>query len=401
MSDAIAQNDLNFSFDILKINKEERLITGIATAENIDLAGEIVDFDASLDAFRNWVGNIREMHSPIAVGKMISFQPTKITFMGKAYRAIEVTVYVSKGAEDTWQKVLDGTLSGFSIGGNVVKRDTIFSKDRNQAVPVIKEYRLGELSLVDSPCNPTSKFSMVKSFDGELIYDGGENMNKDLHNKEDTDILTSVDDLNETQKEGIIKRLSHLMFGAGEEVSKGTSSFSLPEGIIPSTININLGTKGDEMVEKALDETSEDVEEEGTQKVDSSEGEASVEKAEDDTDGGIEMDLEKLQEVFGDLLDSKMETLKADIAEGVDAKIEKVAEEFTEKVDAVKASLEETNEEVTKVAESGGVKKSVDVETVDELEKEEIETIEKSAGDNFWGGVFVPQELTKALGYDS
>ena len=56
--------NFNISFPIDFIKKEERIVVGIATADNIDKAGDIIDFNASLVAFKNWSGNIREMHSP-------------------------------------------------------------------------------------------------------------------------------------------------------------------------------------------------------------------------------------------------------------------------------------------------------------------------------------------------
>lgn len=421
--------DLSFTFDILKVDRERRLVTGIATAENVDLADDVVDFEASLNAFSKWIGNIREMHSPIAVGKMVSYRPTQITFTGKTYRAIEVTVYISKGAEDTWQKVLDGTLSGFSIGGRVLKKESDFDKEGGRTVNVIKEYELGELSLVDSPCNPAAKISMVKkSADGQLVYDGGENMSKDLQNKNDADIVTDVE-LNDAQKEGLVKRMVSVLFGGESEtlakdavttsnsIVYGTTSggYDTTTWTLPTTPNININVnpfdiakgykedakKSEDMEdEEETDEEVEKAEEESTEKVEKSEEEASdsVEKAEDDTDGGEDMDFEKLSEVLGSLLDDKLTTLKSEIAEEVDGKIEKAVGEVTEKVDATQASLEETKEEVAKVSDTGAMKKSVDTE--DEVDDEE--TVEKSVeSESFWGGVFVPTELAKALGYES
>ena len=116
-------NDFNISFPIEMIKKEQRIVSGIATADNIDKSNDIVDFAASEIAFKNWQGNIREMHAPIAVGKAISYKPLKMKGPdGQEYNAIQVEAYISKGAEDTWQKILDGTLRAFSIGGRITKK---------------------------------------------------------------------------------------------------------------------------------------------------------------------------------------------------------------------------------------------------------------------------------------
>ena len=132
----------NLSFPIDMIKKEERIVSGIATADNIDKSGDIVEFEASLEAFKKWGGNIREMHAPIAVGKAISYEPVDIESEdGTKYRAIKVSAYISKGAQDTWEKVLDGTLKAFSIGGKVLEKvESTEKMHRGRPVNIIKQY---------------------------------------------------------------------------------------------------------------------------------------------------------------------------------------------------------------------------------------------------------------------
>lgn len=164
---------LNFSFPINMVKKEQRIVSGIATADNVDKSNDIVDFAASEIAFKNWQGNIREMHAPIAVGKAISYKPIKMKDAdGKEYNAIEVEAYISKGAESTWQKILDGTLRAFSIGGKIMKKEILAGKlHNNRPINIIKEYELGELSLVDNPANALATIDLVKmDTDGKLDY---------------------------------------------------------------------------------------------------------------------------------------------------------------------------------------------------------------------------------------
>jgi chemotaxis protein histidine kinase CheA len=113
------------------------------------------------------------MHAPIAVGKVLSFHPEDYLDResGKTYKGIYVQAYVSKGAQDTWEKVLDGTMTGFSIGGNIVQSS--FEPGDKEENRVIKEYDLMELSLVDSPANPlASIFSIQKNIDGSSFMKG-------------------------------------------------------------------------------------------------------------------------------------------------------------------------------------------------------------------------------------
>lgn len=165
--------NFNLSFPIDMIKKEERIVSGIATADNIDKSGDVVEFNASLDAFKNWGGNIREMHAPIAVGKAINYEPIKIKSEdGTEYNAIKVSAYISKGAQDTWEKILDGTLKAFSIGGKIVeKAESTEKMFRGKPVNIIKKYVLGELSLVDNPANALAVVDIIKmNSDGDLDY---------------------------------------------------------------------------------------------------------------------------------------------------------------------------------------------------------------------------------------
>jgi Putative phage serine protease XkdF len=168
-----SESRLNMSFPISKVDKEKRTVSGFATLDNIDRHGDIVTAEASEKAFARFRGNLREMHAPIAVGKVLSFHPEDYfdKESGKTFKGIYVNAYVSKGAQDTWEKVLDGTMTGFSIGGNIVNAGTEPGDKSDRRV--IKEYDLMELSLVDSPANPlASIFSIQKNADGSSFVKG-------------------------------------------------------------------------------------------------------------------------------------------------------------------------------------------------------------------------------------
>ena len=165
--------NFNLSFPIEMIKKEQRIISGIATADNIDKSGDIVEFEASLEAFKNWGGNIREMHAPVAVGKAVNYEPVVIKDdKGNEYNAIRVDAYISKGAQNTWEKILDGTLKAFSIGGKILEKSESTTKMfRGKPVNVIKKYSLGELSVVDNPANAIAVVDIVKrDASGDLNY---------------------------------------------------------------------------------------------------------------------------------------------------------------------------------------------------------------------------------------
>jgi hypothetical protein len=148
-------DNVRFSMPIGKVDQERRIVSGFATLDNIDKQGDIVTTEASIEAFKKFRGNLREMHQPSAVGKVVSFKEDRYFDPKdkKFYSGVYVSAYVSKGAQDTWEKVLDGTLTGFSIGGNITKTEDMYDEKVDKSVRIIKEYDLHELSLVDNPAN--------------------------------------------------------------------------------------------------------------------------------------------------------------------------------------------------------------------------------------------------------
>jgi hypothetical protein len=167
-------NSVRLSMPFSKVDEERRIVSGFATLDNIDKQADIVTAEASIKAFSKFRGNIREMHQPISVGKMVAFKEDKYfdPETKKFYSGVYVSTYISKGAQNTWEKVLDGTLSGFSIGGKMNKWDDAYDEDMEKKIRIIKEYDLVELSLVDSPANQFANVLSVEKVDGVDVIKG-------------------------------------------------------------------------------------------------------------------------------------------------------------------------------------------------------------------------------------
>jgi hypothetical protein len=166
--------NVRLSMPFSKVDQERRIVSGFATLDNVDKQADIVTTDASMKAFAKFRGNIREMHQPLSVGKMVSFKEDKYfdSDTKKFYTGVYVSAYVSKGAQNTWEKVLDGTLSGFSIGGRMNKYDDMYDESMEKTVRIIKDYDLVELSLVDNPANQFANILSVEKVDGVDIIKG-------------------------------------------------------------------------------------------------------------------------------------------------------------------------------------------------------------------------------------
>jgi hypothetical protein len=167
-------DNVRLSMPFSKVDKERRIVSGFATLDNVDRQSDIVTSEASMKAFSKFRGNIREMHQPIAVGKMVAFKEDKYfdPESKKFYSGVYVSAYVSKGAQDTWEKVLDGTLSGFSIGGKMNNWDDAYDEKMDSQIRVIKDYDLFELSLVDTPANQFANILSVQKVDGVQTLNG-------------------------------------------------------------------------------------------------------------------------------------------------------------------------------------------------------------------------------------
>lgn len=156
------------------IDTSQRIVVGFATLDNLDSSNDIVTAEASMKAFEQFHGNVRLMHESRPVGKVISSQPA-VYFdpaTGEEHSGIQVSVRISKAAEDVWTMCQDGTLSGFSIGGEVLKASKVYSEQYGKAVKYIDDYRLTELSLVDSPANAFANITAIKKSSDSYIEEG-------------------------------------------------------------------------------------------------------------------------------------------------------------------------------------------------------------------------------------
>ncbi len=173
---AIDGSSIHLSMPISKVDIEKRMVHGFATLDNVDRQNDVVSLDASIKAFEQFRGNLREQHdSKKAVGKVLSFE-TRQYFdhnSNNTYKGVFVSAYVSKGAQDTWEKVLDGTLTGFSIGGRILDYENKVDKEEGgESVRIIKDFELMELSLVDSPANQLANILSVEKLGDHTVTSG-------------------------------------------------------------------------------------------------------------------------------------------------------------------------------------------------------------------------------------
>lgn len=403
----IEGDSVRINIPFAKINDEKRTISGFATLDNVDQHGDVVDYEASVKAFSAFRGNIREMHMPVAVGKMVDFQPRDFTDpeTGDVYKGIFVTAYISKGAQDTWEKVKDGTLSGFSIGGSIKKKEV--KKVDDSYINVIKEYMLGELSLVDSPANQLANLFSFSKADGLDVVSG---MAADLKvlnilvNDEEGVILTKDEEREGYENIGWVEEAGDY----SEEVEKivhdyknkklekpsfdenaGASEISSLEKDLEGGATVAEETKDEtveETVEKSTEvETDETVTEEVTEEVEEVEKAAEVDETEavDTTDVDVDAIVEKvLEKVQADIAKNATEAADKAPADDEESDVAKALTALTDKISKLTEKVGEVDSRVNDIENSKGVKKSLDVDGNDNEEEGE-------EGESFWRGGFL------------
>jgi hypothetical protein len=152
---------LNMYVPITKVDEVQRLVYGTLASETVDKTGEVFDYESSKPLIKEWsgeiekategksVGNLRFMHTKEVVGKFVQME------CDDEKKSVEVCAKVSD--DKRWQQVVDGEVTGFSVGGSYERRWT--DKDG------LKRYtaKPSEGSLVDNPANPDAHFTMVKT----------------------------------------------------------------------------------------------------------------------------------------------------------------------------------------------------------------------------------------------
>lgn len=364
-------DDLRIGVPITKIDREKRLVSGFATLDNIDKQGHLVLPEASQKAFDRFRGNIREMHMPLAVGRMVGFRRDTLydEETQKTYEGIYVTARVSKGAQDTWEKVLDGTLSGFSIGGYLLEREDAYDEEGNK-YQIIKDYELVELSLVDNPANQLANVFSIQKVNGSLEVTG-------FAIEDDTDESNELDSV----VEKFFNRLDEFIktqIGGNNTMATETEKVDTVEDA--------------EEVETVSEEVSEEV----VEKADTTEVEETVEAEETE-----ELDIEAIVETA---VTKALEGFTKNVEADDEVSEEEVTEEVTDAVaDAVEKAIGEVAESLKSLTDglTAVAKRFADLEgTLDtRLDALEKSTALKKSADfsdsdddddktNFWGGTF-------------
>lgn len=154
---------------LTKVDEVKREVWGTATEEIPDRSREVFDYESSVPYFKAWsesiskatdgksLGNVREMHQLNAVGKLVSLT------CDDANKRIDIGAKII--SDSTWEKITEGVLTGFSVGGSYLKK----WKDAADKTLTRFTAEPAEISVVDLPCVPSATYEYVKS-DGSVEF---------------------------------------------------------------------------------------------------------------------------------------------------------------------------------------------------------------------------------------
>ena len=414
-------DNVRLSMPFAKVDKERRIVSGFATLDNLDRQNDIVTTDASLKAFSKFRGNIREMHQPSAVGKMVAFKEDKYfdPDSKKFYSGVFVSAYVSKGAQNAWEKVLDGTYTGFSIGGRMNKWDDGYDEKMDKPIRIIKDYDLVELSLVDNPANQFASIISIEKVDGVDVLKGSaadivvENVfwDKDsglvMVSENESEVSPTSGqpmknigfvEKNDDEKTDMIKFLVDSAKGIStteiqKEVSPMTNETTTvveDVEVAPEATDVDTVTKSVEVEEAPVAETTETTEAVvETEIAKSDEVTEEVAKSDEVVVNAVAEIKETLASAFGDLA-ATIKSLNEETMKVVQAQVAELSKSITDvskEVKNVKESNAEFGKRVDAVEQDTAFRKSGDLGEI----VQEPEMVQKS----LWGGRFLATDLFK------
>src|SRR5579859_2030712 len=142
------------------VDEAKREVGGVVTAETVDKVGEVCHYKTTKPFYEAWseelsknsggknLGNLREMHglSAAGAGKSIDFDDAN-KFIRMTFKVVD---------DNAWRKVQEGVYTGFSHGGDYIRKWDANGTKMYTARP-------SEVSLVDSPCLPDATFDFVRA----------------------------------------------------------------------------------------------------------------------------------------------------------------------------------------------------------------------------------------------
>jgi len=317
---------------------------------------------------------------------------------------------------------LDGTYTGFSIGGRMNTWDDGYDEKMDKPIRIIKDYDLIELSLVDSPANQFASIISIEKVDGINVFKGSaadivvENVFWDsesglvMVSENETEVSPTSGqamknigfvEKSDDEKTNMIKFLVDSAKGIStteiqKEVSPMTNETTevvKDVEVAPKATDVETVTKSVEVEEALVAETTETaeavVETELAKSDEVAKATEEIVKSDEVVVNAVAEIKETLASAFGDLA-ATIKSLNEETMKMVQTQVAELSKSITDvskEVKNVKESNAEFGKRVDAVEQDTAFRKSGDLGEI----VQEPEMVQKS----LWGGRFLTTDLFK------
>jgi HK97 family phage prohead protease len=168
--------DIKGGFDVInKAEDSRRIIAGYASVIETDKDNDIIPkgtLQAGIESLLrdSEYSNLMLIHQNIQIGKIIKGYGNLSTHVDD--NGLFIVAEIRKDLDTSnkvWDKIMDGTLNGFSIAGEILLSHD--ECDERQCVKVIDKLNIFEVSVCDKPVNSKSGFVVVSKGESLPIAD--------------------------------------------------------------------------------------------------------------------------------------------------------------------------------------------------------------------------------------
>lgn len=385
-------SNIAVELDFNSFDPGSRMVVGYATLNNLDKGDDIITLEASVKALEDYRGNIRIQHDksrPVGIVKGYTTERVFDSKTGLFFDGLKIAVYISKSADDVLDMCDEGVLNGFSVQGQIISSHKIFDPELQKEIRIIDEYKLNEISLVDSPANPLANINSVfKSVDSLKPSDNIMICNEDeiIIKNNGTMVSNCPNCKGEMTK---INNDDERYQGLFEKLEGGQTQLNDQENVVEEVVD-NAEVSEEAVIESNDVDTLDDVNKEEIDEVNSEDETPVVENESVETLSEVNDKKETPSDEENNSIDltgavealiARLDSLLAEKAEEVTAKsadtdgdLVKSLSDLVSKVDSLAAKMDSMSETLSKIDEidetAGAMKKSLD-EQVLQIRKNE------------------------------
>lgn len=163
-----------------------RIIAGYASIPVIDRANELIPKETLEKALKKFIeneeyANLMLTHNSIQIGKVIKKYGKFTTHVDDT--GLFIVAEIRKDldiANDIWQQILNGEINSFSIGFEFEPDSVVVECDGKKCWKEIKDIKIFEISLTDSPANFPSSLSVIAKSSSLEVKEGEMKMSENV-----------------------------------------------------------------------------------------------------------------------------------------------------------------------------------------------------------------------------